>query len=43
MIVMTEAQLAYVEKDWALMEPWLDQVVQHNIEYHKHCVAEGKK
>lgn len=42
MIVMTEAQLAYVEKDWTLMEPWLDSVIQHNIEYHKHCVGAMK-
>ena len=42
MIVMTEAQLAYVEKDWGLMEPWLDAVISHNIEYHRHCVADKK-
>lgn len=42
MIVMTDAQLAHVEKEWALMEPWADQVIEHNIEYFRHCVEQKK-
>lgn len=39
MIVMTEEQFAYVDKQWSLMEPWMDQVIAHNKEYYGHCLG----
>ena len=38
-ISATPAQIKVYEDNWEVMESYADQVVQHNLEYDRHCLG----
>ncbi len=41
-ISATDAQIKVFADNWEVMEPYADQIVQHNIEYDKSCLGPTK-